>query len=139
MEPMNKAFYWEDIARYDFESALALLQGERYLHVVFMCQQAVEKMVKALYVYIKKGDPPRVHNIMHVFKKTFQGQINSNSELGQQTNRYAPFFARLFAHYISGRYPNYKEKLSESVEEAEAKEVYEKTKEVFGWLESLKR
>jgi HEPN domain-containing protein len=46
---------------------------------------------------------------------------------------------RLLAFYISARYPAYKEKMAAIVNKGEAQEIMEKTKEVFTWVQSLKK
>ena len=60
MNNIEKYDYWEDIANYDLDTAEAMFNSGRYLYVVFMCQQAVEKLVKGLYVLNKGEEPPRV-------------------------------------------------------------------------------
>jgi HEPN domain-containing protein len=47
-------------------------------------------------------------------------------------------FAELTIHYLNNRYPNFKQKLSASVDEVKAKTILDKTKETFTWLETLK-
>ena len=47
------------------------------------------------------------------------------------------FFAELLYYYISERYPTYKQKLSLSISREKAKEILDKSEEVFAWLESL--
>lgn len=59
MDNKEKYGYWEDIAEYDLGTAEAMLLSGRYLYVVFMCQQAVEKLVKGLFVLHKGEEPPR--------------------------------------------------------------------------------
>jgi len=39
---------WMDRVEYDLETARAMNKAGRYLYVLFMCQQAVEKALKAL-------------------------------------------------------------------------------------------
>lgn len=46
MNNVEKYDYWEEIATYDLETAEAMLASGRYLYVVFMCQQAIEKLMK---------------------------------------------------------------------------------------------
>ncbi len=41
---------WLLLAEYDLATAQAMLQAKRLLYVGFMCQQAVEKILKACYV-----------------------------------------------------------------------------------------
>lgn len=54
---------WLDASRYDLETARALLKSRRYLYVLFMCQQAIEKILKACAT-VKTGEfPPRIHNL----------------------------------------------------------------------------
>jgi HEPN domain-containing protein len=40
---------WVAQAQYDIETAKAMFDTGRYLYVLFCCQQAVEKMLKALF------------------------------------------------------------------------------------------
>ncbi|MDR0308069.1 MAG: HEPN domain-containing protein [Chitinispirillales bacterium] len=40
----------------------------RWLYVVFMCQQAMEKLVKGLYNYYIGDDVPRIHNIVNLME-----------------------------------------------------------------------
>ena len=54
---------WVDASQYDLETAKSLLKSRRYLYVLFMCQQAVEKILKACAT-VKIGKfPPRIHNL----------------------------------------------------------------------------
>lgn len=39
---------WNDLARYDLETARAMMTSGRYLYVLFCCQQAAEKAVKGI-------------------------------------------------------------------------------------------
>lgn len=48
MNRKEKIAYWLDIADYDLGTAKAMMDANRYLYVIFMCQQAVEKIIKAL-------------------------------------------------------------------------------------------
>lgn len=53
--------------------------------------------------------------------------------------KYFSFFDELLAYYISGRYPSYKNKLSELVDEDKAIEILDRTEDVFVWLKSLEK
>jgi HEPN domain-containing protein len=58
MDAQEKYAYWLDIAQYDLETANAMFDSGRWLYVVFMCQQALEKLAKGLYVlYIDDNIP----------------------------------------------------------------------------------
>jgi HEPN domain-containing protein len=74
MNNVEKYEHWEDIAQYDLDTAKAMFQSGRYLYVVFMCQQAIEKLTKGLYVLYKNEEAPRTHNIYTIFKSIFDNQ-----------------------------------------------------------------
>lgn len=137
MDNKEKYGYWEDIAEYDLDTAEAMLLSGRYLYVVYMCQQAVEKLVKGLFVLHKGEEPPRIHNIWNIFDRIFDIDKFEESEK-LVIEKHFSFFDELLAYYISERYPSYKEKLSKSITKEKASEVLAKTKEVFSWLKSLK-
>ncbi len=137
MNNEGKYDYWEDIAIYDLETAEAMLLSGRYLYVVFMCQQAVEKLVKGLFVLYKGEEPPRTHNIWNIFDRIFDIDKFVEKEK-QDAEKHFSFFDELLAYYISERYPSYKQKLSQSITKEKATEVLIKTKEVFAWLKSLR-
>jgi len=42
----EKVEYWLELSDYDFETAEAMLNSQRFLYVGFMCHQSVEKMPK---------------------------------------------------------------------------------------------
>lgn len=135
MDVVDKYSYWEDVAEYDLGTAEAMLNSGRYLYVVFMCQQAVEKITKGLFVLNNGEEPPRTHNILSIFEKIqFKGVQPTTPKLDE----YKEFFEELLAFYISERYPSYKEKISTTIDQKNAQEVLVKTWEVFVWLKSLK-
>jgi HEPN domain-containing protein len=137
LDKKQKYSYWEDI-----ETARAILSAGRYLYVVFMCQQPIEKLVKGLYVLFCEEEPPRTHSISMVFKKIIEFQPDIFEDLEayrKKREQYGSFFVKLLAYYIAERYPSYKEKLSQTVDRQEATEVLTTTEEVFKWLLSLKQ
>ncbi len=136
MDNREKYEHWRDTAVYDLETADAMMLSGRYLYVVFMCQQAVEKLAKGLYVLHKGEEPPRIHNIWKVFDRTFDIQT-FDEQTRERLEEYYSTFDELLAYYISERYPSYKSVLSQSITAEKAGEVLCKTKEVFSWLESL--
>lgn len=135
MNFVDKYLYWEDVAEYDLETAEAMFNSGRYLYVAFMCQQAVEKITKGLFVFYNGEEPPRTHNILSIFEKI---QFKALKPATLKLNEYKDFFEELLAFYISERYPSYKEKLSSSIDKERAQKVLTKTEEVFSWLKSLK-
>jgi HEPN domain-containing protein len=132
---VEKYSYWEDVAKYNLDTADAMLNSGRYLYVAFMCQQAVEKITKGLFILYNGEEPPRTHNILPIFERI---QFKVIQPTTQELNEHKDFFEELLAFYISERYPSYKEKISITIDQKSALEVFTKTKEVFSWLKSLK-
>jgi len=140
LDAEEKYSFWVDIAEYDMVTAEAMLKAGRYLYVVFMCQQSIEKMLKGLYILKKQKEPPRLHNLVRLFHKIYGNTDNElNPKHGLEFKNYLQLFAKLTAYYISERYPSYREKLSESINKKEATEILLKTKEAFLWLKSLEK
>ena len=117
--------HWIERAKYDLETAKAMLDTARYLYVAYMCQQAVEKLLKAIMAYQGKENMP-VHNLIRLSELA---EIKDNLSSEQ-----FKFLAELTPYCIEARYGNYKESLSEIINKEKAKEVYEKTQEIFRWL-----
>ena len=59
---------WVEHSRYDLDTASAMLKSGRYLYVLFCCQQAVEKAIKAVIVRRTEDFPPRLHNLLRLAK-----------------------------------------------------------------------
>ena len=131
MDTQEKYEYWLDIAEYDLETANAMFATGRWLYVAFMCQQAIEKLVKGLYLLYIDDNVPRLHNINFIFEY-FEDKLPY--ALSEEKHN---FFDRLSKYYINNRYPEYIRKLSLEISEADAKEILSQTKEEFAWLLTL--
>jgi len=132
MTNQEKYEFWLETAEYDLETAGTMLNGGRWLYVVFMCQQAIEKLVKGLYVLYVDDNVPRTHNIRALIEK-FEDLLPE-----KVTDEHYELFESLTLHYLNGRYTEYKQKLSEKLSKAEAKKYYQSTKEVYSWLLTMK-
>jgi HEPN domain-containing protein len=133
MEPQDKYQYWLNHAQYDLKTADSMHQAGRWLYVVFMCQQSVEKLVKALYgLYLNFDAIPRTHNIRRLV----------NDFADKLTKKIPEDFYALFdvlsRFYINNRYPDYIDDLLTQLVETESQKILEQSKEVFAWLQTLK-
>lgn len=141
MNDREKYEYWLDIAEYDLETSRSTYKSGRYLYVVFMCQQAIEKLVKGIHILYIGKEAPRSHNIAMIFNNIFASDQNNkmikDKDFNDKWRENEEFFADLLYYYISERYPSYKEKLSGSITKDEAKRVLDKSEEVFLWIKSL--
>jgi len=53
---------WLDRVQYDMDTAKAMLQTGRWIYSIFMCQQSLEKCLKAFIAYQDKEIIP-IHNL----------------------------------------------------------------------------
>jgi HEPN domain-containing protein len=117
--------HWVERSRYDLDTAKAMLNAARYLYVAYMCQQTIEKMIKAIIAQQGKENYP-IHN------------LNRLAEIAEISNKLSQeqldFIAELTPYHIEARYGDYKESLSEIIDEQRARSVYEKTLGLFQWL-----
>jgi HEPN domain-containing protein len=128
----EKFDYWLDAAQYDLASAESNLREKRFLYVAFMCQQAIEKLVKGLYTLHLDDNPPLVHEINTIFDK-FKGRLRTEKPPDKEK-----LFSILTSYYLNNRYPNFKKKMHEQMNEIKATELLALTKEAFAWLLTLK-
>lgn len=116
--------YWVDIAKYDLDTAEAMLSSARYIYVLFMCQQALEKLLKAHVTKTTGSFPPRSHNLTRLVEL-------SGLKLNDEDQK---FIERLNYYYLESRYPHERDKLARDVTKKVAEEYYKKSKEFFLWL-----
>ena len=72
MTNIEKYEHWLKIAAYDLETADFMLKSKRYVYVAFTCEQAIEKLVKALHVLYTGNESPKSHNILYLFELIFK-------------------------------------------------------------------
>ena len=79
MDKKDKVDYWIDIADYDLKTAKSMLDSGRYLYVLFMCQQALEKIIKSLYVNKFDELPLNIKNILEDYLLELSKEIKISS------------------------------------------------------------
>jgi HEPN domain-containing protein len=110
----DKFEYWLDIAQYDLESADAMFSTGRWLYVIFMCEQSIEKLVKGLFTLYLPDEIPKIHDISSLFLR-FSDKLAVPVE--ESTLR---LFSHLSSFYLNSRYTEYTEKLSTTVDRQRA-------------------
>ncbi|TCL70757.1 HEPN domain-containing protein [Hydrogenispora ethanolica] len=101
---LEETLEWLNQSNYDFETAQAMFQTERYVYALFMCHLAIEKFLKAIIIEKTKETPPRTHNLLTLLKIT---EIALPSEQKE-------FLATITAMSVNTRYP---ENLSRAIQE----------------------
>lgn len=64
LKTSKKAHKWLDIAKEDLGVARVLFKSGRYIYCAFFCQQAVEKLFKAIIIFETEKEPPYVHDLI---------------------------------------------------------------------------
>ena len=119
---------WISLAEYDLATAQDMLKANRYLHVAFMCQQAIEKILKACYVKQHTSTPPYTHNLLRLIK-----ELSFKDEMGDER---MTKIEELNSYYIESRYTEDIEELSKLLTEAKVVSVLNSTKELFEWIKA---
>ena len=118
---------WVERAEYDIQTAEAMFKAGRYLYVLFCCQQAVEKALKAVIVKKTGKMPPRIHNLPRLAEVA---RIETNSEQ-------ARFLAELSAYYIQTRYPEEIKAVGSTISQELASTILGKTEQTITWALSI--
>ncbi len=129
MTENEKIEYWLDISQYDLETADAMLQAKRFLYVGFMCHQAIEKILKAYYVFAQNETPPYTHNLTVLAEKA-----NLYDFFAEEQKNFIDFLEPL---NIKARYPTYKEQIYKMINEEKAREILNKTRELYLWIKKM--
>lgn len=122
---------WIDRITYDMDTASAMLQTRRLIYVIFMCQQSIEKCLKALLVFQGKEAIP-VHNLRRL------GELSGiMGEIEPSRLTMLDFLSRF---YLNARYKEDINELSRGITEDIAREYMAFTKEFIEWLyQKMKR
>ena len=102
-----------------------MLKGKRQLYVGFMCNLAIEKILKAFYVYVKNEMPPYTHNLRRIAT-----EANLYKELNEEQK---DFIDEIIPFNIEGRYPEYKQMLYEALNDEKCKKLIKETEEFIKW------
>ena len=120
---------WIKISDYDVETAQAMQKSGRYLYVLFCCQQAIEKRLKALVVNATDEFPPKLHDLTRLADLA---KIDLNA--GQKL-----FLRKLNNYYIETRYPEEVRELSDKVTKDLSLRYLQDAKEVIKCIDRLLR
>jgi len=118
--------YWVDLSKYDIDTAKAMLTSGRCLYVLFTCQQAVEKMLKALVVQNTKIFPPKIHDLV---------KLLSIADI-EATDKEKEFLFKLNFYYLETRYPHEISEISKQIKKKTALNFLDETKKILKWLKS---
>lgn len=116
---------WIERAEYDLETAKSLLKSKRHLYVAFMCQQCLEKLLKA-YITSIGNSPPFLHNLL---------RLAEESDLAiEMSEEQKLLLADLNPFYIKARYGEYKDALARVCKAENAARFLKSTGDFVKWL-----
>lgn len=119
---------WITLAKNDLALANDLLGKKgRYYYAAHFCHQAIEKMIKAVIAERTSAIPFPTHN----FKL-----LLDQSGLKDVPIEIKEFLISMTPHYIGTKYPEDIAKLYKQYTKAYVHNLYQKTSEVFEWLEN---
>ncbi len=119
---------WLKQAEYDFATAKDNFKIKRYSFASFLCQQATEKALKALFLYENKGLVPQSHSLIY---------LASNTTVPR---KYYSFLRELTPKFVNTRYPDAASDLPYLLyDEENTRPIIEQSEEVLEWIQKRLR
>ncbi len=118
---------WLDSACYDLETAEHMLNTGRYIYTIFMCQLAIEKILKAKVEDITGKTPPRIHNLGYLLELA---KLSPPEDIGK-------FLGELSNLSIVTRYPKDFQEMLKAFTKERTKDFLTKANEAFQWIEQF--
>ncbi|MEK6609277.1 MAG: HEPN domain-containing protein [Myxococcota bacterium] len=118
--------YWLRLAAYDLDTARALFAAGRHLHTAFFCQQAIEKLFKAVIVRRTDSAPPRIHDLIRL---AAAASLHPSDAHRASIERLTPL--AMLARYPSTQEPE------KAVDRAIAERLLSETEDLDRWLRSI--
>ena len=122
---IDKAKKWIERVEYDIQTADAMLETGRYIYAVFMCQQSLEKSVKAIIAFNGNEVLP-MHNLRRLLEVS--GLISKFDEEKLKRIDY------LSQYYINARYKEDIKELSKGITKEFTIEIIDFAKEMIKWI-----
>lgn len=121
----DKTKKWLERVDYDLQTADAMLNTGRYIYKIFMCQQAVEKVMKAFIVNTGNEVLP-IHNLRRLAENS--GLIN---DLNEDKLIKLDFLSQ---YYINARYKEDINELSKGITKEFSYDIIVFAKEMTEWV-----
>jgi HEPN domain-containing protein len=117
--------HWVNTAQYDWTGAEHAFSTKDYMHCLFWAHLVLEKLAKAHWIKTHEDNiPPKVHDVVWLLEE-------SNIDLGETMIKFLEEFNKF---QLSGRYPDYTNKIYKRCTKEYSGEQLEKVKEVRSCL-----
>ena len=121
---------WLDHAKEDLKNLEVMWTAHRYGPTAFYCQQAVEKIIKAIIVEKKNQAPRKSHDLLRL--------LEDSGLLDDFPKEWVPELKEMSRHYFRVRYPGLSKKFYSRREAV--KKMLTIAKEIYSWfLKKLKK
>ncbi|MBI2111947.1 HEPN domain-containing protein [Candidatus Woesearchaeota archaeon] len=116
---------WLEQGLEELDTAEKTIETGKWFAVAFWCQQAVEKVLKAYYLFKKKESPGTTHSLTFLGRELLLPKEHWN------------FLRDLTKEYYLSRYPDATEDVPYKLyHEKEAREYFKKSKDLILWVKS---
>lgn len=115
--------FWREHSTSALDSAAALYKSKQWLHALFFCHLAIEKILKAVVIKQTKQQPPFVHNLTYLAGKTDLELTKEQVAFLESSNKYN----------LEGRYPEYRSGLAAQVDRKLVQQQLQITQEFVAW------
>lgn len=108
------------------ETAKVMLKSKRYLYVGFMCNQVIEKILKAYYVKQIGEQPPYTHKLIRLAEES-----NIYKLMSEEQKDFLDIISPL---NIEARYPTQKQELFKALNKEKCKIIVKETEKILLWI-----
>ena len=122
----DKINYWIELADYDLKTAKVMYKSKRDLYLGFMCNQVIEKILKAYYVKTHEDIPPFTHKLIKLAES-----CDLYEEFSEEQKDFIDFVSPL---NVEARYPTRKDELFNSLSKERCKKLLKETEEMLLWV-----
>ncbi len=138
MKKLDKYRYWLMLSDYDLDTIEVLIKGKRWVYVAYLCQQAVERQLKGMYVFYYNSEAPKTHNVNFLFSKLMATQefpfLGTRRHVEERLDECEDFLIDAMFYYMSDYPFSYKNIMNRFVGEENAMNLYRRTRSVIAWL-----
>ncbi len=117
--------YWTEGSLEDLQTSLGISKElHRHLHALFFLHLSIEKILKALFVSVKKQHAPLSHNLVYL-----ASILELNLTKGQMS-----FLGELSEYNIQSRYPDERRAIKDKIKATDFKKYYKQAVEFHTWI-----
>ena len=125
---LDEVKYWLDLADEDLLTVKTLLDGKRFMHAGFFCHLVAEKAIKAAYANVTSEIPPFIHHLIALAERA-----RISDDLSEQQRK---LLEELNPLNIEARYPEYKERIAQTLDAERTTNLYKETEDFLCWIKN---